>query len=121
MVPDDASWRGRSEAGLVTLWSLAWLFVCLTVAWVGLALGVGVAEQHHLDGSADLVALSAAKELESGGNACASASAVAKANRVELYGCRVVGADVVISVRTVVDLAFGLRPRITAEARAGPQ
>lgn len=120
MTPADASHGRRGQAGLATLWSLGCIVVLLTIGWVGLALGVGVAAQHHLDGTADLVAVSAAAELQRGRDACSTAKRIADVNRAELADCRIDGDDVIVTVRVVVHLAFGLHPRITAEARAGP-
>ncbi len=112
--------RTEAERGIATVWAAGWMAVCLTVGLVGLALAAAAASQHRLDGAADLVSLSAAGRLQRGGNACAVAAAVATANRVLLADCRVVGNDVVVTVRALVELPFGIRRWASAQARAGP-
>jgi secretion/DNA translocation related TadE-like protein len=110
----------RNERGIATVWAVAWIFCCLSLGWLALLLAAGVARQHHLDGSADLVALSAAAELQKGGDPCASADILARDNKVSLDRCQVDGQDVVVTVTDTVQLPLELRARITATARAGP-
>jgi secretion/DNA translocation related TadE-like protein len=112
--------RRASQSGIATVWALAWVGVCTTLAWVGAALAVGAAHQHHADASADLVSLSAASALQRGGDACRAASTTAAANKVALTRCRVVGADVLVAVREDVRLPFGVQVAMTGAARAGP-
>jgi secretion/DNA translocation related TadE-like protein len=118
--PEPFERSRRSELGIATIWSLTWLFVAVTVGFVGMMLAVAVAGQHHVDSSADLVALSAADSLQHGSDPCQTARAVAVANRVELADCRVDAADVVVTVRTRIPLFFGLQPQVVGHARAGP-
>jgi secretion/DNA translocation related TadE-like protein len=109
------------ESGVATIWAVWSIVVVLSVAWVGLALGVAAARQHHLDGAADLVAISAATELSDGRPACASAGRVADANRVTLMRCVVDGTDVVVSVSDRLRLPPGFDANLVATARAGPR
>ncbi|MGH3471016.1 MAG: Rv3654c family TadE-like protein [Nocardioidaceae bacterium] len=112
---------GRSrQQGFATVWAIAWIFVCLTVAWVGVLLAVGAAKQHHLDGSADLAALSGAIAQAHGRDACLRAEVVAAANSVTVASCRVEGDDVALRVEARADLPFGLTVRLRSAARAGP-
>ena len=118
----DVRRSGRhSESGIATIWSLAWLAVCLVVGWVAIALAAAVAAQHHVDASADLTAVSAAASLQQGHDPCAEARRVATANEVRLSRCQVAGEDVVVTVSDRVHLAFGLHPTIIGRARAGPR
>ncbi len=111
---------GSGQSGIASVWAIAWIFVCLTVGWVALALGVAVAGQHHVDAAADLTSLSAARTLQHAGAPCRTASVVAAANGVALTGCRVDGDDVVVAVRARLNLPFGLHPWVGGQARAGP-
>jgi len=90
------------------------------IGGVGLVLAFAAARQHQVDAAADLVAVSAATSLQQGGEACSVAARVASANGVGVGMCRIVGGDVIVEVRTRVRLPFGLRPWISARARAGP-
>lgn len=115
----DSSRREGAD-GLATIWAASWMLLLSTVAGVGLVLGFAVARQHQVEAAADLTALSAASRLQHGGDACATAGRVARANRVELHSCRVAGSDVLVVVRTRLDLPFGLSPVVSGAARAGP-
>ncbi len=108
------------HGGYASIWAVAWIgcFLALTVAAL-LVAGV-VARQHHLDGSADLVALSAAGALRHGSDACEAASRVAATNQVSLGECRPDQGDVIVEVTDRVDLPLGLHLDLVGEARAGP-
>lgn len=120
MTPNRRS-RIRGERGIATVWAVTWIVCCLCVGWLALVLAMAVAKQHHLDGAADLVSLSAASQLVAGGDACAAAERIARANDVELVTCTIEGDDVLVSVGDVVDLPWGIDGRITSVARAGPE
>lgn len=110
-----------AESGIATVWAVAWMLVCLCVGWVALLAAMITARQHHLDGAADLVSLSAAARLQRGGDACDLASKIAAANAVELSSCEVESRnDVIVSVRTSMALPFGVDGDLTATSRAGP-
>lgn len=123
--PRESSRRGAEllapeQAGMATVWAVCWMAVCLTVGWVGIGLAAAEAHQHHVDGAADLTAVSAAARLQRGGDACAAAVTVAEVNDVLLADCRLEAEDVVVTVREEVDLPFGIRRWVWGEARAGP-
>jgi secretion/DNA translocation related TadE-like protein len=108
------------QHGFATIWAVGWIGCLLTVGWLSLLLAVGVSRQHHLDGSADLVSLSAATALQHGSAPCTTARRIAIANHVELTDCMVDRDDVTISVEDSLALPLGLHLRITSRSRAGP-
>jgi secretion/DNA translocation related TadE-like protein len=108
------------DSGFATVWALAWIIVSLTVGWAALLCAAAVAAQHHLDGSTELASLSAAASLQHGGDPCRAAALVAADNAVVIAGCRIDGADVVVSAVTTLSLPLGMHPRLTSTARAGP-
>jgi secretion/DNA translocation related TadE-like protein len=110
----------HDERGIATVWGVAWVVVCLTIGWLAVLATAVASAQHHLDGAADLAALSAAARLQRGGDACAVADAVAEDNSSQLADCELQGDDVVVRVRGRVTLPFGLSGDLTAAARAGP-
>jgi secretion/DNA translocation related TadE-like protein len=112
--------RRRTDAGIATVWAVAWIFVCLMIGWLGQLVATVVSAQHHLDGAADLSALSGAAQLQRGQDGCAAATGIARANQATTSRCRVDGDDVVVTVGSVVSLPFGLQGRLTSTARAGP-
>lgn len=110
----------RDDTGIATMWAVCWMAVCLTVAWVALVVAAAVAQQHQVDGAADLASVSAAARLQRGGDACSAAARVAAANGVVLSRCLVDGEDVVVAVRELLRLPLGIRRWVEGEARAGP-
>ncbi|MGI8700428.1 MAG: Rv3654c family TadE-like protein [Nocardioidaceae bacterium] len=108
------------DSGIATTWAVCWMAVCLTVGWIALVLAAAVARQHSVDGAADLASLSAAARLQSGGDPCAAAARVAAANGVLLSRCHVDGEDVVVTVRELLRMPFGIRRWAEGQARAGP-
>jgi secretion/DNA translocation related TadE-like protein len=81
--------------------------------------GAAVVTHRRAESAADLAALAAAQALQEGGDTCAAARAVARANGARVDSCRIVGLDAVVGVR--VDgpaLLGGLA--LPARARAGP-
>lgn len=117
---DERRRRFHDSAGVATVWATAWMLVLVLLGGVGLVLGFAVARQHQVDAAADLAALSAAARLQRDGDACSSAAKVARANGVDLVGCRRNNEDVVIAVRARIALPFGLGGWVSAQARAGP-
>jgi secretion/DNA translocation related TadE-like protein len=105
---------------MATLWGLAWIFVCMTVAWLAVVAAAAVAAQHRVDSAADLSALSAAARLQRGDDACGAAVEIALENDASLSRCRVDGADVVVTVGRRIELPLGLHGQLTSTARAGP-
>lgn len=96
------------------------ILMCLVVALAGSGLTFAVARQHQLSAAADLASLSAAKRLQQGGDACATARRTVRENDARIQSCQVRGQDVVVSVTDVLHLPFDLQARLVAEARAGP-
>jgi secretion/DNA translocation related TadE-like protein len=112
--------RSREQRGYATVWAVGWIAVLGAVAWAGVLLALAVAHQHRLDGSADLVALSAAQALQRGGDACATAKEVASASHVRLATCTRDEWDVTVHVTERLELPLGLAVMIDGSARAGP-
>lgn len=85
--------------------------------------GGAVLARHRAQSAADLSALAAAIDHVAGEvDPCASARNLAgrQSSGAELVGCRIVGEDVVVTVRVPVELgSFGTNDA-TAQARAGP-
>ena len=114
------AWAPRREDGFATIWGVTWILVTMFVGWVCLLVAFAVARQHHVDGAADLVALSGAARVQDGGDGCDAASQRAADNSVTLVECELRGQDVVVEVRTTLHLPFGIEGRLVSRARAGP-
>lgn len=109
-------WPSRGDRGSATVLAVAMVAVLLCVTGAGAYLGSAVVARHRAQ-AADLASLAAAARLPSGlAAACARATLVARAMRVEHAQCRVVDLDVVVTVEVAVAFA-GVA---TATARAGP-
>jgi len=105
------------ERGSATVVAAAMVAVLLCVTGGGAYLGSVVIARHRAQAAADLGALAAAARLPSGvAAACARATAVTRAMRIDDTGCRVDGLDVVVTVRVAVAFAGAAQ----AAARAGP-
>ncbi len=110
-------WPSRGDRGSATVLAVAMVAVLLCVTGAGAYLGSAVVARHRAQAAADLASLAAAARLPSGlAAACARATLVARAMRVEHAQCRVVDLDVVVTVEVAVAFA-GVA---TATARAGP-
>lgn len=109
--------ESRGDRGSATVLAVAMVAVLLCVTGAGAYLGSAVVARHRAQAAADLASLAAAARLPSGlAAACARATLVARAMRVEHAQCRVVDLDVVVTVEVAVAFA-GVA---TATARAGP-
>jgi secretion/DNA translocation related TadE-like protein len=108
------------ERGVATMLAVGWIGVLLTAGWIAMLTATIAAAQHHLDGAADLAALSAAQSAQSGDDACDAAARVARGNDVAVQECRRDGVDVVVTVVDHIDLPLNVDGAITATARAGP-
>jgi secretion/DNA translocation related TadE-like protein len=108
------------EPGVATVLAVGWIVVLMTLGWIAVLAAVIAAAQHHLDGAADLAAVSAAQSLQSGQDPCAAATRVARSNGVSLRECRRDGLDVVVTVVDTIALPLDVDGGITATARAGP-
>lgn len=90
---------------------------------LGAALGVVAAtvRDHRVaQSAADLSALGGAAALRRGEDGCAAAAGLARDNGAEVVDCRVVGADLVVSVSVPGPGWLGQTGDLTATARAGP-
>ncbi len=110
----------RNQSGVATVWAVMWILVISSVGWLGIMVTSIAGRQHHLDGAADLVSLSAAARLQRGGDPCALAATIAAANEVSIRSCQRDGPDVIVTVETSTSLPFGLNGGLTSTARAGP-
>jgi secretion/DNA translocation related TadE-like protein len=108
--------RGQSGSGTVYVLSLVVLLLAGTVGVAGFA-GLATAK-HRATTAADLAALAAASTP---GDGCSVAAGIAEQNGVRLTSCRREGSDVTVTVAMVARAPFGLRPTVTAMARAGPR
>lgn len=110
----------REEAGSATVLVLAMAGVLVLI---GAALGTVAAmvQAHRLAQSgADLAALAGAQSLAARRDACDEARRIAEANDVHLDACRVVGREVLVTVRADGPRWLGQRSDLSAQARAGP-
>jgi secretion/DNA translocation related TadE-like protein len=109
----------KGEQGAGTVLAVAMIGIVVTVT-VGTAGAVGVVAGHRrAQSAADLSALAGATTLQSGGDPCQRADAIAGRNGAELRRCQVDGAEVVVVVARSVRLP-GLPMDLEARARAGP-
>jgi secretion/DNA translocation related TadE-like protein len=109
-----------AERGVATMLAVGWIVVLLTAGWIAMLAAAIATAQHHLDGAADLAALSAAQSAQSGDDACEAAARVARGNDVTVQACRHEGLDIVVTVVDHIDLPLNVDGAITATARAGP-
>jgi secretion/DNA translocation related TadE-like protein len=115
------SGRPAGDRGSGSIWVLALGLVVVLAGLVGMYRGSAVVGRHRAEAAADFAALAAAaKVLEGGQVACASAGTVAAANGARLVSCAVDGS--IATVTTAVALR-GVLPGdfvATGRARAGP-
>jgi len=108
--------RGQRGSATVYVLSLVVLLAAVTVGVAGFA-GLATAK-HRATAAADLAALAAASAE---GDGCSVAAGTARHNGARLTSCRREGSDVTVTVALVAHAPFGLRPEVTAMARAGPR
>lgn len=84
------------------------------------AVGAVVADQRRVASAADLAALAGAAAVQSGGDGCASAAAVARRNAARLASCAVVGSAVTVRTSRETRPLLGTRLTVRSAARAGP-
>jgi secretion/DNA translocation related TadE-like protein len=120
MTARSAPGRGR-EDGSATLFAVAVLGLLVLVAAALTVAGAMVNAHRVAQSAADLAALSAAQALAgAGGDPCATAADVARANGAALQGCAVDGSDVRVTVTAPGPRWLGQPHDLDAEARAGP-
>jgi secretion/DNA translocation related TadE-like protein len=108
------------ERGSATLFAVAMIGVLVLV---GAALGVVGAMVHAhrvAQSAADLAALAGAEARGRGGDPCAAAGSVARANGASVDSCVVDGFDVRLQVTVAGPRWLGQRHDLSAQARAGP-
>jgi secretion/DNA translocation related TadE-like protein len=108
------------ERGSATVWGIGWMAVFTSLAAVITCAALCTAEQHAVDGGADLAALAAAAAIQAGHDGCAAAAVTASANRVVLVGCTVDGERVDVRTSSRARLPFGLNLTLVGRSRAGP-
>lgn len=115
---DAVTHRSQRGAATVLIVAMAGVLVLLGLAMVMVA--AIVADQRRAQSAADLAALAGATTASRGGEACAAADAVARANGARIATCELIGREVTVEV--VVDGPDwrGWSPALTAAARAGP-
>lgn len=107
---DGPSAEGERGSATVLVLGVVAVVLCLTVALAGLARAANL--RGAAQAAADLAALAGAQSLVAGGDPCAVAAEVARANGAELESCRPLpGAHVEVSTR---------KAEARARARAGP-
>lgn len=109
--------RGQRGSASVYVLSLVILLMALTLVVAGFA-GLATAK-HRATAAADLAALAAASA--GGDDGCSVAAGTARRNGARLTSCLRAGSDVTVTVAMVAHAPFGLRPTVTARARAGPR
>lgn len=93
--------------------------VLLAVTGLAVQTGAAVLARQRAEAAADLAALAGAAQLLRGAQvACAAADQVARANGVDVTGCRADGLDLLVEVVAEVGGAFG--GSAAGRARAGP-
>ncbi|KAA1420308.1 flp pilus-assembly TadE/G-like family protein [Nocardioides humilatus] len=110
----------RGERGAASLLVTACVGLLLLVGSALAVVGAMVAAHRSAQAAADLAALSGAAAMGSGGDACATAGAVAQDNRARLVGCEVDNRVVTVEVEVSGPRWLGQDHDFTAEARAGP-
>ena len=112
--------RRKDERGSGTILALGVALVLLGAGAVGVLWAVISVGSHRAASAADLVGLSAAQALQSGGDPCEAAERIAANHRVELRRCAVESEAVSIAVGVQLRLGALGTPTLTRAARAGP-
>ncbi|MFC7623248.1 Rv3654c family TadE-like protein [Microlunatus sp. GCM10028923] len=115
----------RDERGSGTMLMVGVMIVITVLAFVGTCVAGYAVAVHQARAAADLAALSGAVARTDGGDGCATATSIARANRTTMTTCDVVGdqLDFVITIqvrRDVPPLWPGLPESVSAKAHAGP-
>ncbi|MFZ1854962.1 MAG: Rv3654c family TadE-like protein [Candidatus Nanopelagicales bacterium] len=117
----------RADRGAATIYVMAMALICLVAAVVAVAIGEVAITRARASSAADLAALAAADNRQSGAP-CARADSVAAAGGARLTSCEQVGSDVLVQVedqlprmvRMLAGAAGQRAPIIHVVARAGP-
>lgn len=117
--------RSCDERGSGTVLALAGLLVMTVVVAFAVAVGTLLLAQHRVRGIADAVALSAARTYQAGGDACAAARRLARAESARVVTCKAVGTPDEFAVHVTVSRRWArshsvLPAELRAEAFSGP-
>jgi secretion/DNA translocation related TadE-like protein len=112
--------RAAGERGSAVPFAVAALGVVLTTGVVLAVVGALLVDHRRAQAAADLAALAGASARQQGGDGCGAASRIAARNGAHLSACEVTGDDVTLTVVVEGPEILGSRPRLSAEARAGP-
>ncbi|MFI1914555.1 Rv3654c family TadE-like protein [Nocardia sp. NPDC020380] len=109
------------DEGAVTVTACLALVSVLAITVLAAQVGVAVAARHRVQAAADLAALAAAGDLDSGiAAACAQAAEIGRRMGARLMTCVPDGWDVTVELAGRVELGpMGVR-EVCASARAGP-
>jgi secretion/DNA translocation related TadE-like protein len=109
------------DRGAATVFACVGVVVLLLVTGLAAHVGSAVLARQRAETGADLAALAGAAQLLRGtGFACATAVAVARANSVDVTGCRADGLDLLVEVTAEVAGGRGFGGTAVGRARAGP-
>ncbi|MGV1037229.1 MAG: Rv3654c family TadE-like protein [Candidatus Nanopelagicales bacterium] len=117
----------RADRGAATIYVMAMALICLVAAVAAVAIGEVAIARARASSAADLAALAAADNRQSGAP-CERAGSVAAAGGARLTSCEQVGSDVLVQVegqlphlvRVAAGAAGQRAPTIHVVARAGP-
>lgn len=110
-----------AERGSSSVYVLAAGAVVLLAGTAAAAVGSAMVARHRAEAAADLGALAAASSATLGaGPACSVATDVVRANGARLVGCRLIGADALVTVTVVPAGPAAAWGQARAAARAGP-
>jgi hypothetical protein len=98
------------DDGYATVWAVGWMLVLGLVAWAALLVSIAVARQHHLDGAADLAALSGAQALQRGQDGLRRGEPGRRREQGQRHGLRRRGRGRPAPGRRQARVAFRARP-----------
>lgn len=107
------------DRGAATVVACVGAMVLLIVTGLAVQVGAAVLARQRAESGADLAALAGAAQMVRGAEiACTVADQVARANGVQVTGCRTDGLDLLVEV--TVDVGGALGGAAVGRARAGP-
>ena len=112
--------RPAGERGVATVWAVVLIAVLSLVTFVVAGLTGVIGARHRAESAADLAVLAAAVSARDGGDACAAAEVVARANQGALVGCTARDRVIEVSVEVATPALWGTTWEQVAVARAGP-
>lgn len=112
--------RSRSERGAGAVYGVVAVVVLSTAFVVALHVAALARVQHQVTAAADLVALAASASVQAGGDGCARAERLARANEVRLRSCELAAAVATVVVERSARV-WGTTITIHRTARAAPR